>query len=250
LSVDAKRGANSQEVAAVMRVVGYVRVSSRNKRHQEESAPEQERAIRAWCKQHGHRLVGIYPDVGVSGADNLEDREQLPLAEAAIREGKADGLVVKELDRLHRDLIVQEHIFADLWRIRPEVEVFSTLPSQEQNCRRDDPDDPTRRFIRHILGATADYIRAQTVARMRAGKRRKREQGGYVGGQPAYGQRSVDKELADDPAEQAAIARIAELHRGGASLRQIAATLDREGHRPKRSDRWHPMKVKLVVDRL
>jgi DNA invertase Pin-like site-specific DNA recombinase len=232
-----------------MRVVGYIRVSSKNTDHQKKSDPEQERAIRAWCKAEGHKLVEVYRDVGISGADSLEDRDELPEAEAAIRAGRADGLVVKELDRLHRDLIVQENIFADLWRIRPDVEVFSTLPSQAQNCRRDDPDDPTRRFIRHVLGAAADYMRAQTVARMRAGKRRKRDQGGYVGGWPAYGSRAVDKALVPDPAEQVAIEWMRELDQAGASLRQIAASLDRGGLLSKRGGKWHAETVKRTLAR-
>src|SRR5215217_5088668 len=193
-----------------MRVVGYVRVSSRNKRHQEESAPEQERAIRAWCKAEGHRLVRLYRDVGVSGTNGLADRVGLPDAEAAIQAGQADGLVVRELDRLHRDMLVQEQVLADLWRIRPEVEVFSTKPGEAQNCRRDDPDDPSRRMIRQILGAVAEYVRAQTVARLRAGKRRKAAAGGFIGGSPPYGWKAEGKQLVEDPAEQGTLDRIHE----------------------------------------
>jgi DNA invertase Pin-like site-specific DNA recombinase len=188
-----------------VRVVGYVRVSSKNKRHQEESAPEQERAIRAWAKAEGHRLVGVYPDVGVSGTNGLADRVGLPDAEAAIQAGEADGLVVRELDRLHRDMLIQEQVFADLWRIRPNVEIFSTKGGEQQNCQRNDPDDPSRKMVRKILGVIAEYVRDQTVARMAAGKRRKRESGGYIGGQPAFGQRAENKALVVDDDEDATV---------------------------------------------
>jgi DNA invertase Pin-like site-specific DNA recombinase len=232
-----------------MRVVGYIRVSSRNEQHQKDSAPEQERAIRAWCNANGHRLVEVYRDVGVSGANGLDQREGLPDAEAAIQAGKADGLVVRELDRLHRDMLIQEQVLADLWRIRPEVEVFSTKPGEQQNLQRDDPSDPSRRMIRQILGAVAEYVRAQTVARLRAGKRRKREAGGYIGGQPAFGQAAVEKALVDDEAERATIRRILELEQGGLSLRQMAAVLEIEGRVAKRGGRWHPQTVARVLDR-
>jgi DNA invertase Pin-like site-specific DNA recombinase len=191
----------------------------------------------------------VYRDVGVSGANGLDKREGLPDAMATIQAGRADGLVVRELDRLHRDMIVQENIFADLWRIRPAVEVFSTKGGEAQHCRRDDPADPSRRLIRQVLGAVAEYVRAQTVAKLQAGKRRKAQAGGYVGGQPAYGTRATDKSLVPDQAEQAAIARILELHAAGASLRTIAATLSGEGHRPKRGDRWHAQTVARVIER-
>jgi len=104
-------------------------------------------------------------------------------------------------------------------------------------------------MIRQILGAVAEYVRAQTVARLRAGKRRKREAGGYVGGQPAFGQVAEAKALVADVAEQATIRRILELAEGGASLRTIAATLEHEGRRAKRVKRWHPQTVRRVLER-
>jgi len=232
-----------------MRVVGYVRVSSKNRGQQVESRPAQERAIRAWAKAEGHRLVGIYVDEGVSGANGIEERIGLPEAMQAIEDGHADGLVVRELDRLHRDLMVQEQVLADLWRMRPEVEVFSTKPGEQQNCRRDDPDDPSRRMVRQILGAVAEYVRAQTVARLRAGKRRKAAAGGFTGGKTPYGWRSQDRELVEDPAEQATLARIQELRSQGQSLRGIAATLEAEDRRPRRGERWAPNTLARILER-
>jgi DNA invertase Pin-like site-specific DNA recombinase len=166
-----------------MRVVGYLRVSSRNREHQGESRPAQERAIRSWCKANGHQLVDVCVDAGVSGANGIESRVGLPQAMAMIEDRQADGLVVRELDRLHRDMLIQEHVLGDIWRMRPEVQVYSTKPGEAQNCQRDDPGDPSRRMIRQILGSVAEYVRAQTVARMAAGKRRKQDAGGFIGGQ-------------------------------------------------------------------
>jgi DNA invertase Pin-like site-specific DNA recombinase len=104
-------------------------------------------------------------------------------------------------------------------------------------------------MIRQILGAVAEYVRAQTVARLRAGKRRKREAGGYIGGQPAFGQAAVEKALVDDEAERATIRRILELEQDGLSLRQMAAVLEIEGRVAKRGGRWHPQTVARVLDR-
>jgi DNA invertase Pin-like site-specific DNA recombinase len=230
-------------------VVGYIRVSSKNKRDQVESRPAQERAIRAWAKAEGHKLVGVYTDEGVSGANGIQDRVGLPEAMEAVTDGHANGLVVRELDRLHRDLMVQEQVFADLWRLRPEVQVYSTKAGEQQNCVRDDPEDPSRRFVRHVLGAAADYNRAQAIARMRAGKRRKRAAGGFVGGVPPFGWRSQDRELVEDPTEQATLARIRELHGQDLSLRAIAAVLHAEGHQPRRGQRWHPNTLARILDR-
>ena len=49
--------------------------------------------------------------------------------------------------------------------------------------------------------------------------------------------------------EQAAVARIVELRRAGESYRAIAASLDTEGHRPRRAATWSAMAVRAVAQR-
>jgi DNA invertase Pin-like site-specific DNA recombinase len=233
-----------------MRVVGYMRVSSKNREQQAESRPAQEKAIRSWCRSNGHKLVGLFVDDGVSGANGLRDRNGLPDALNAIRAGQADALVVRELDRLSRDLIVQETILAELWAIRPDVEMLSTRAEEQRNCSRsDDPEEFERKYMRRQLGLVAELVRDLTVARLRRGKRAKAERGGFTGGSTPFGWRSQDKELVEDEGEQATLARIRELHGQDLSLRAIAAGLHAEGHQPRRGQRWHPNTLARILDR-
>jgi hypothetical protein len=83
-----------------------------------------------------------------------------------------------------------------------------------------------------------------------SGQAGKAEKGGFTYGAPAIGYRSEAKELIGDDQEQAALARISELRAAGASLREIAATLEAEGYRPKRSSVWHPGTLGRIVSRL
>jgi hypothetical protein len=50
--------------------------------------------------------------------------------------------------------------------------------------------------------------------------------------------------------EQAALARMRALQVEGASLRAIAATLDAEGHKPKRGGTWQPRQVGRILERV
>ena len=50
--------------------------------------------------------------------------------------------------------------------------------------------------------------------------------------------------------EQRTLTRIANLRAAGASLQQIAATLNAEGHRPRSSSVWHPGTVGLILKRM
>ncbi|MDP8931146.1 MAG: recombinase family protein, partial [Actinomycetota bacterium] len=161
----------------------------------------QDAAVRAYCRQHGHRIVAVCRDEGVSGSNGLQDRLGLAEALRLLRRDKptgrrqADGLVVYRLDRLARDLIVQEHLLAEVWQA--DAEVLSTASGEAG--LRDDPEDPSRRMIRQVLGAVAEYERAMTVLRLRRGRAHKAEQGGFAYGSPGFGWRSRDGVLVEDP---------------------------------------------------
>jgi DNA invertase Pin-like site-specific DNA recombinase len=183
----------------------------------------------------------------VSGSHGLDDRLGLLHALEALQERSADGLAVYRLDRLARDLVVQEQILADVWRLGARV--FSTSPAEDAYLDPNDRDaDPSRALIRQILGAVAQYERGMIRLRMNSGKARKRAKGGFIGGQVPYGYRSDGGVLIADHAEQNAVARARSLRADGHSLRSIAQALDAEGLAPKKGKRWHPQTVSNLLN--
>ncbi len=82
-------------------------------------------------------------------------------------------------------------------------------------------------------------------------RQEKAASGGYAGfGSPAFGQRSVNGELIDEPQEQVLIELIRRHHKSGKSLQQIADWLNRQGYQTKRGQQWKRISVKRVLDRL
>lgn len=232
-----------------MKVVAYLRVSTDKQAEEGNGLAVQEAAIRKWARENGHTVPawGWFRDEGESGSNGLETRVALYDAMNMIAAGKADGIVVKMLDRLSRDMVLQEQLFRDVKKDGGMV--FSTSPT-EMAFLNDDEADPARKLVRVILGAVAEYERTLIRLRMAAGKSAKRARGGYAGdGSPAFGLRAVDKELVPDEAEQAAAARILELRGEGLSLREIIARLDAEGIRAKRGGGWSPSTVSRVLAR-
>lgn len=226
-------------------VTGYVRVSTKNQVEDGQGLEVQEEQIRSWCDRHGHHLLAIHRDEGISGAKDSADRPGLARALTTLA-GSSEWLVVAKLDRLARTLTVQEAILAQAWRLGGRV-----AASDVGEIAQDDPDDPMRTAMRQMMGVFAQLERAMITSRMRAGRRMKESKGGYVGrGSPRLGQVAVGGELVADPDEQRAIARIVELDGEGLSLRQIAARLDEDGFRPKRGGRWHPTVVRRVLARV
>jgi DNA invertase Pin-like site-specific DNA recombinase len=228
-----------------VKVAAYIRVST--DAQVDGLGPEcQEQAITTWAKSHRHKITTIIRDNGISGTKELDNRPGLAEALALIHDGVVAGVVVYRLDRLARDLVLQEQLLAEIRRLGGEL---FTTSAAEAEYLRDDPDDPSRKLIRQILGAVSEYERAMISLRLRSGRRRKAEKGGFAYGSPAYGFRAERGELVEDADEQATVARIVALREEGASLRTIAATLNAEGHKPKRGNRWHPQTVASVLGR-
>lgn len=228
-----------------MRIVGYIRVSTRGQAEKGLGLDVQRRAIKSWAKANGHRVVAIHEDAGISGSNGVEDREGLPLALEDIQDGRAEALVILRLDRLARVLTVQEAILAKVWGMGAQV-----VSTESGTIERDDPDDPMRTALRQIMGVIAQLDRSMVVKRLRAGRQRKAELGGFAYGSPHYGTQAKDGELVSDDREQATLARIRQLREQGESLRKIAEVLTAEGHRPKRAARWHAESLRKIVARL
>lgn len=228
-----------------MNVVAYVRVSTTEQAEHGLGLDIQERTIRKWARSKRHTVIDVFTDAGVSGSNGIEDREGLPGAFVALRDGTAEAIAVYRLDRLARDLVLQETLLAEVWHLGAEV--LSTAGG-EANLR-DDPDDPSRALIRQVLGAVAQYERSMIALRLRSGRRRKHERGGYAYGAPPYGWQSVNAELKPIPKEQKVIARLRDLRDQGATLRAMADTLNADEVPTRRPGQWHAATVGRVLKR-
>jgi DNA invertase Pin-like site-specific DNA recombinase len=208
----------------------------------------QEKACRRWAKEQGHRIVAVAIDK-VSGSSDSIDRPALSETLDMLRPPpQAAGLLVARLDRLARALHVQESILLVAWDAGGSV---FTVDGGE--VLRDDPDDPMRTFVRQVMGGVAQLERSLIAKRMRDGRNAKRETGRKAEGIYAYGYhgdgKGRERDAVPDDAEQAAVRRIVELRRAGASYRIIAMTLDSEGFSPRMADRWSAMSVRNICAR-
>jgi DNA invertase Pin-like site-specific DNA recombinase len=229
-----------------MKVIAYLRVSTDKQAEQGNGLDDQEAKIRAWAKAHGYKITGWFRDEGISGSNGIDSREALPEALAVIRDGKAQGIVVKCLDRLARDLVIQETLLAEIRRLGAEL---FTTSAAEQDYLKDDADDPSRKLIRQILGAVNEYERSMIKLRLKSGRKIKAAKGGYAYGSPAFGQRAEGRELVEFWDEMHTITRIREMRESGLSLAKIADALNEQGIAPKRGPMWYAQTVSRVLSR-
>lgn len=228
-----------------MRLVAYLRVSSEGQ-VDGYGLDAQRRAVRAWAKANGYQIVHTCVDEAISGALEAADRPGLACSLDAITTGLADGIIVARLDRLARQLTVQEATLALVWTRGAKVFAADT-----GEIHRDDPDDPMRTAIRQVMGVFAELDRKMVAKRLRDGRVAKAAAGRKAVGDYPFGYAATGKGRERDAGptgvEQEAVARILELRRAGCSYRAIASALDAEGHKPRRAASWSAAAVRNVA---
>lgn len=230
-----------------MRYVAYLRVSTEGQADDGYGLEIQEAGCRDWLREGRHRLVEVCSDAGRSGGLDVGDRPGLARALALVGADKADGVLVHRLDRLARDMILQEQLLAELHRRGKEL--HSCWAAEDENLAHA-PGDPTRALVRRILGSIAQYEREVIRLRLMAGRARKALDGGYAGGGPPYGYAAIRGQLVKIPDEQTVIRRMAKMRADGRSYRQIAAALEASGYRSRSSTgKWRPDTIRGILIR-
>lgn len=172
-----------------MDLIAYIRVSTDDQAEHGHSLSQQRERLTAYCALHGHRLVDVVIDDGVSAGKPLHTRPGGRALVEAIRMRRGVGVLVTRLDRLFRDAFDGLRFFADL---APGATVHSVTELIDTGT-------PAGRLQVTIQLAAAQYEREMAQARAvecNAALRR----AGRVYGTVPYGCVSTpDKRLLRDP---------------------------------------------------
>lgn len=205
--------------------------------------PRQEAAIKKYAAAHGLTVADgdWFRDEGVSGTKDLDNRPGLARLLDRIESNGVRVVLVENATRLARDLMVSEVILAQLRDAG--CRVISCDSGVDLIDESDD--DPTRRLIRQVLGAVAEFDRRVTVLKLRAARERIRRRGARCEGRKPYGSR---------PGEAVVIDRIRELHRkphNGArrSLGEIARILNDENVPTRTGKPWSKQTLHGIIGR-
>lgn len=195
-----------------MNVFIYTRVSS-GQQLDGSGLDRQKEYCKAFVAKKGWGVARVFEE-NISGSVDQIDRplltEAIGLCTPAIG---VDTIVVERADRIARDLIVSELFFRECRK--RGIKVYAA-DSEEELVMSDA--DPTRKLIRQILGALAEWDKAQIVMKLQAGRRRKKaETGKHCGGPAGFGY---------EPHEEETVRYIIAQSRDGATLRKIAYRLN------------------------
>ena len=136
-------------------------------------------AIKRYPKDHEIRVVEVFQEKGVGGAKDLENRPAFLEMMTALHSDGVKLVLVEKLDRLARDLMVQETIIGDLRK-----HGFDLVSVMEPDLLQD---DPPRKLMRQIMGAIAEYEKTMIVLKLRGARMRAKARTGRCKGAKPYG---------------------------------------------------------------
>lgn len=214
----------------------YLRVSGKGQ-VEGDGFERQRSAIQQFSKSNDLVIAHEYQERGYSGAAEGMDRPAWVEMIAEIMSNGVKTIVIERLDRLARDLMVQEHIIADLRR-RGITLISAAEPDLCLN-------DPTRKLLRQIMGAIAEYDKSMIVLKLRGARQRQRHRGERCEGAKPFG------EDPKHPTEAAALASMLWQRSNGWSLQSIAEymNLNLDSFATRHGKRWHARSVARIIER-
>jgi DNA invertase Pin-like site-specific DNA recombinase len=214
----------------MIKVFAYLRVSGKGQ-IKGDGFTRQLGAIKHYAAANDMKVIRVFQEEGVSGTRETMDRHAWAEMMATLHSNGVRTIIVEKLDRVARDLMVQEAAIADIRK-----HGFTLVSVAEPDLMAN---DPTRVLMRQLMGAVAQYDKSQIVAKLRGARMRKRAREGRCEGRKPYG-------FYDG--EPAVLERMKALRADGLGFDRIAAQMNIEGIPTRTRGRWHGVMVNRILN--
>jgi site-specific DNA recombinase len=223
----------------IKQAVGYCRVSSPGQQKNGTGLDRQEEIIAEFAKQGGYELIEVYQEA-MTGTD--ADRPMFAGMLADILSNGCRTIIVERLDRLARDLVIQNQLVVML--CSKGITLISADTGQDVTAAF--YGDPMMKAMIQVQGVFAELDKSMLVAKLRKARQAKKAKTGRCEGRKPYG-------FYED--EEALITRIKQLHRKPRDEKrlgpyQIARILNEEGWPTRDADQWYGSHVTAILKRL
>ncbi len=219
----------------MVKAFAYLRVSGKGQ-IKGDGFTRQEKEITRYAAANSIEVGHIYKDKGVSGT--LSNRPALAEMMVDLQQNGhgIKTVIVEKLDRIARDLMIQETIIQDF-----KENGISLVSAMEGADLLDN--DPTRKLVRQILGAISEYEKAMLVQKLRVARQRKKVKTGKCEGRKSY------HEVA--PSTVAYIRRLRRKPKGmkRKTYHQIADILNRENVHTLNGQPWNLQTIRHAIQK-
>lgn len=211
-----------------MKILGYIRVSTKLQSEKGNSLKLQSSKIKDYCRLNDYNLIEIYEDKGISGM-SIDKRDGYKEMIEYLTNNQIDGIVVWSLSRLGRKMkdVVE---FMDTLK-QNNINFFSIKENLSNN-------DKVGSLIMNILGSINEFEVEVIRERIKDVKRNKKENG-EVYGRLQYGWDNINGKLIKNIYEFSIIKRIKNLRSRGYSWRKISNRLNDDNIQSKDGNIWY-----------
>jgi site-specific DNA recombinase len=223
----------------MQKVVCYCRTSTENQK-EERTIDLQVESLKTYARKNNLNIVEWFKDDGVSGG--LENRpELLKMMKRMEQDKEVPVVLIYKLDRLARDLYIQEGLIKELAKLGKEI--VSTLEPDLGS------DDPFRKAFRQMLGVFAEFEKAMITLRMKNGRDSAVSKGKWHGGL-IYGYESKGGQLTVNKTESEIVKKIFYFRRyKKMTASEIANFLNENKIPTKRGNtKWWPSSVNRILN--
>jgi DNA invertase Pin-like site-specific DNA recombinase len=221
---------------------GYLRVSTKGQAKEDKHGyKRQKEAIESFAKRAGIKIIRYFQEP-VSGCKNGDERPAfMELVSTILRDNGVSCIVIEGMDRLARELMVQEQLISYL--ASKGIDLYSA--NTGENVTQAIKDDPVKKAMVQMQGVFAELEKSRLVKKLRRAREAVREKEGRCEGRKPYGAMEGEEEVVE---------LIQSLYRKPKgkkrmSYRKIAEALNARNVKPRNADKWNAMTVYNVVHR-
>lgn len=221
-----------------MNVVGYTRVSTDGQVGDDKFGLEVQREqILAYCAEHDMTVVRWFTDEGESGAKLRPGFDEIVYGDS-VNNPPYEAVVVAKSDRVARDINI--YYYYKMMLLRKNLKLISVAEDFGQMGVLSD-------MLEAFTMCCAKMERDNITKRTSSGRKVKAAKGGYSGGRAPLGYKVDNGALVINEAEAVIVRRAFEMSDNGATLSEIAATLNDEGYQTRSGGKFWLSTVQSIL---
>lgn len=213
-------------------------------RESEKSIEGQRTEVRRYAKENNIEIIEEFAEVASSATLKRNELQRMLRVLSEREEDDIDYILVHKFDRATREV---DHIGWILGQLKEIMAVKTRLHSATES--NDYEDDHFKLFfiMLQTFGATQERINA--VSRMKEGRKRKADKGGFLGGTPPQGYRAVigTGRLAVNEDEVPVVKEVFKLREQGLSMNKIATRLNDLGFTTRKGLKFYSQTVQRII---
>lgn len=221
-------------------VVAYCRVSTDGQTGEDKFGIDSQKAIiMKYCAEHDMQISDWYIDEGESGVK--ESRPALDeLLFGEVKNPPVEAVVVAKSDRVARE--IKLYFYYMMLLEKRKIELISATEEVVND------DTGLGNVYKSLMLFVAEQERNNITKRTSGGRKVKAARGGYSGGRPPYGYRSVDGVLTIVPDEAEVVRYVISAKDSGETFQHICDTLNAEGKTNRSGTRFSASTLQVIIE--